>query len=825
MTSTHITFSHPGHGQGNARKAVLLWIGSPPMNGSFTDVLDTSKWAIQWVQTVAEAFDVTRKWSIAGHLPDVILLDTACPSSAVRAFCRYVQSISGWSSVVCVGYCSNGERAPLLNLVETGWMHCLSPSLKSDIWDEHLRALLRYHRSSKPPLSVRELLPSTAFSPRYTLIQPLGQGGMAHVFLVEDVYTSELRALKIFVPTGQESFGVEQFRFFQEVRALLSVQDNTIHWVDDIGRIGHLLYYTMRYLPGGSLRQRIQNGALSSLEAIRIALGVCSHVEWMHQQGWLHRDIKPSNILFTEHDEPVLIDFGIVSSQIEPAGITGEHALLGTAAYIAPERLTLEDSIDVRSDVYALGLLLYEMLAGSLPYTSGDLAAMHRTMMTGLPALSVQHPTVPSVLGELCRKATQYAPALRFQSVAELRHALFDAKLQLERCERILIVDYDPMVTKIILPQLEALGAQCFVVQSTSQALDWVCVQHPDLVFLNMHMPDLDGFALIQHIQKFPTLAHVPFVLVADEWSEGALRRAALMGIDACVKKPFKLQSMARRMYQVAARYRKSLRPAVRLSVGMVVEERFTVRSFVQRTDIYSMFEVFDQQEHALYTLTTLHCTAIGQPKAMGRVDCEIRTLKKLHHPGILELIHDGLFEGCPYWVMPSASETLADFLREQGPMHLRQALECIVALAEIVEYIHEESIVHRRISPQTVVRMPQGQWGLTYLGHALHLSEKTKAQKLYSTQEQHPKWDDMYALGALLIELITLHSLSEYQRDSRSLHPQQVAAAFASLYEPSELFHSILTICVQSTCYPYTQPYPSIHSFKKDCLHALKRV
>ena len=237
---------------------------------------------------------------------------------------------------------------------------------------------------------------TAALADRYRVERELGRGGMATVYLAHDLRHDRPVALKVLRPELAASLGPE--RFLQEIRIAARLQHPHILPVHDSGEAAGRLWYTMPYVEGESLRQRMaREGQLPLDQAVRIATQVLSALGYAHAHGVIHRDIKPENILL-EGDEAVVADFGVARA-ITAAGqdrLTETGLALGTPAYMSPEQATATRELDGRSDLYALGCVLYEMLAGQPPFvgaTAQQLLARHA--MDPVPPLRTVRATVP----------------------------------------------------------------------------------------------------------------------------------------------------------------------------------------------------------------------------------------------------------------------------------------------------------------------------------------------------------------------------------------------------------------------------------------------
>jgi tetratricopeptide (TPR) repeat protein len=260
---------------------------------------------------------------------------------------------------------------------------------------------------------------------RYRVERELGRGGMALVYLAHDLRHDRPVALKVLRPELAASLGPE--RFLQEIRIAARLQHPHILPVFDSGEAAGRLWYVMPYVEGESLRQRMARGGQLSLDqAVRIAAQVLGALGYAHAHGVIHRDIKPENILL-EGDEAVVADFGVARA-ISAAGqdrLTETGLALGTPAYMSPEQATATRELDGRSDLYALGCVLYEMLAGQPPFvgaTAQQLLARHA--MDTVPPLRTVRATVPEGVERSVMRALAKVPADRFPTAADFARAL-----------------------------------------------------------------------------------------------------------------------------------------------------------------------------------------------------------------------------------------------------------------------------------------------------------------------------------------------------------------------------------------------------------------
>jgi len=264
-----------------------------------------------------------------------------------------------------------------------------------------------------------------ALAGRYDVDREIGHGGMARVYLAHDRQHDRDVALKVLRPELAATLGIE--RFLREIRIEARLQHPHILPLYDSGAADGLLYYVMPYVEGETLRDRIRREKQLPIgEAVRVAMEVAEALDYAHKHDVVHRDIKPANILFSG-GQAVVADFGIARaiSVADQQTLTASGLAVGTPEYMSPEQGTGDTNVDGRSDIYALGCVLYEMLGGEPPFTgrmAQNILARHRHDPP--PPLRVVRPTLPAELAEVVEIALAKVPADRFASAGELAAAL-----------------------------------------------------------------------------------------------------------------------------------------------------------------------------------------------------------------------------------------------------------------------------------------------------------------------------------------------------------------------------------------------------------------
>jgi eukaryotic-like serine/threonine-protein kinase len=260
---------------------------------------------------------------------------------------------------------------------------------------------------------------------RYHIVRHLGSGGMASVFLADDLRHHRKVALKVLRPELSALLGAE--RFLKEIEVTASLHHPHLLPLFDSGNAEGLLYYVMPYVDGESLREKLsRERQLTVEESLRITTQVASALDYAHRHGVVHRDIKPENILLQE-GQALIADFGIALAVREAGGsrLTETGLSLGTPQYMSPEQATGDRVLDARSDVYSLAAVLYELLVGEPPHTGPTVQAIIAKLLTDKPrSVTGLRPAVPRHVAAAIDVALAKLPADRFESIAEFVHAL-----------------------------------------------------------------------------------------------------------------------------------------------------------------------------------------------------------------------------------------------------------------------------------------------------------------------------------------------------------------------------------------------------------------
>jgi predicted Ser/Thr protein kinase len=260
---------------------------------------------------------------------------------------------------------------------------------------------------------------------RYRIVRPLGQGGMGAVYLAHDTKLERAVALK--VPHFAASDGPEVLeRFYREAKAAATLTHPNLCPVHDVGEIDGVPFLTMTYIEGKPLSDRLAEGKVDPRQAAGLVRKLALALQEAHARGIVHRDLKPANVMIDLRGEPVIMDFGLARRvHLQEARLTRSGSVLGTPAYMAPEQVRGEvEALGPGCDVYSLGVILYELLTGLVPFDGPALAVLAQILTQDPPAASVHRSDLDPRLEAICKKAMARKPEERYATMGDMAAAL-----------------------------------------------------------------------------------------------------------------------------------------------------------------------------------------------------------------------------------------------------------------------------------------------------------------------------------------------------------------------------------------------------------------
>jgi eukaryotic-like serine/threonine-protein kinase len=362
---------------------------------------------------------------IRAQLFDMILTDINMDGMDGFSFIRSVRMSPTLGQPEVIFISSTESRALFKRAMNVGACDFLIKPFTSSELAEVVTSRLadRLHRTSAHRAvgtSIKAADGGTLVVPGYQTVRTLGEGASSKVLLATHIHTKQQHALKLVrLPDSQGEQREVINRFLAEYSMLLRVSHPNVARVFEHGLVENYLYIGMEYLPGGDLRLDIEAG-MAPQRAQKYAAQIAAALSAIHEIGIIHRDLKPANILMRMTGEAVLADFGIAKQIGSGLALTQDNIALGTPYYMSPEQATAS-KLDLRSDLYSLGVLLFEMLVGKPPYlakTSMEIMAMH--VNAPVPKLPDTHAKFQPVLNKILAKE----PADRYASAEKARAAI-----------------------------------------------------------------------------------------------------------------------------------------------------------------------------------------------------------------------------------------------------------------------------------------------------------------------------------------------------------------------------------------------------------------
>src|SRR6266487_6040455 len=265
---------------------------------------------------------------------------------------------------------------------------------------------------------------------QYQLIEVIRRGGMSTVYKAYQPSLERYVAVKVLMHERDPLFAA---RFKREARAIAQLQHHNILPIHDYGEQDGLLYLVLPYIPNGVTLSDLLGKLMEPTRALRLTGHILDGLDYAHSHNVIHRDIKPSNILMSSPTWPMLADFGIAKLLTDTQHLTISGQLIGTVAYMAPEQ-AISTTIDARADLYATGVVLYEMLTGQVPFEADTpLAMLMKHAYETPPSPRSLNPSLPVALEATVLHALAKDPASRYQSASEMAAALERAAAQIEQ--------------------------------------------------------------------------------------------------------------------------------------------------------------------------------------------------------------------------------------------------------------------------------------------------------------------------------------------------------------------------------------------------------
>jgi response regulator RpfG family c-di-GMP phosphodiesterase len=512
-------------------------------------------------------------------------------------------------------------------LLEAGVLLCedwqaLKPSIRDRILSQtgdDLVVELLIQQQQLTPYQAARIKAGTLFGlvlGSYRVLDRIGAGGMAVVFKAEHIDLRHVVAIKVLpLSPGQDPRMLS--RFMAEMRSVARLRHPNIVAAMDAGRVTSrdpdqptLQYLVMEYVPGQDLEEHVrQHGALKVPRACNLIHQIAGALTETHKFQMVHRDIKPSNILVTPEDQAKLLDFGL--SRNFDGRLTQPGTVLGTIDYMAPEQARDASAVDIRADIYGLGGTLYWCLAGEVPFPGSDNPAdcLVRRMIQAPPSVRERCPEVPAQLDAVLRRMMAVKPDDRYATPQDVTRALlpflksdaaefgtlepvglpagpasnFQAAAQaMPKIHRVLIVDDEPGVRFFSREVLSGDGIVSDEASDGMMALKMVQENPPDLVLLDVNMPELRGLEVLRRLRESPPTPNLKVIMFSGQATADEMAQMLMAGADDYLTKPFSVLQLQGRVQAAlrlkAAQDREVLLNKRLLAVNAELERNLTSR-------------------------------------------------------------------------------------------------------------------------------------------------------------------------------------------------------------------------------------------------------
>jgi len=290
-------------------------------------------------------------------------------------------------------------------------LHGFNDSVFNDL-DKTIAVTTQVNFSSAP-----QNFSHSVIAERYPIKKLLGSGAMGNVYLAEDIRLKREVALKQLAPNLSSNKQLIA-RFRQEAVALARLSHPNIVQVYDFFEAEGFFWIAMEFVTGGELEEKLQSGSLQLQETLRLVKQLAEALGYAHEKGVIHRDFKPANVLLTENADVKISDFGI-AKLAQSSVHTQINTVMGTPSYMSPEQANGENA-DLRTDIYSLGVVTYQMLSGELPFKGDTKSIVAQHLTKQAPSLSEKHKDIPTEIDYIIQKMLMKAPADRYQSMLEI---------------------------------------------------------------------------------------------------------------------------------------------------------------------------------------------------------------------------------------------------------------------------------------------------------------------------------------------------------------------------------------------------------------------
>lgn len=384
------------------------------------------------------------------------------------------------------------------------------------------------------------VVPGQTIAERYLVLDELGRGAQATVFRVRDLELDEEVALKV-LSLESPSTGDAATQFKQEIKLARRIVHSNVCRIYDFGRWKDLLFVSMELIPGTTLSEVLREDTSWKIdERLAIFRDILIGLRAAHSLGIVHRDIKPQNIMLTPEGRAVVMDFGLAGEEGKSGKARG-GTVLGTPAYIAPERMRGVPA-DKRSDIYSLGVVLFELSTGKKPFTGNIAEIIHKHLHEEPPRVREIESSLPESVDIAVARMLKKSAVERFASVDQILEVL--AEIRSTPVGRtVLLAEGDDDLRALVEQLLTANGLVVTSTGNGEEAVELLLRERPDIIVLDLEMPKIDGFRIAEMLSHYQHLSGVPIYVLSRVRDSSYLAYARQIGVTKLIRRPFAVRA------------------------------------------------------------------------------------------------------------------------------------------------------------------------------------------------------------------------------------------------------------------------------------------
>ena len=444
-----------------------------------------------------------------------------------------------------------------------GFLHLVDPALAAVNQSAYVPPIVR--------VAARD--PARRFG-RFIVVHELGRGTMGTVQQAWDTRLGRWVAVKFLKTEVADAERLERFR--REAAMMASLDHPNIAPVHDVIEIDGRFAIVMKYIEGRTLHEiflRESRGPAPIETAVRYIRDASLGLGYAHGRGFVHRDLKPGNLMVDRQSRVYVLDFGLAKRLARSETLTDLERMMGTPAYMSPELVMgLSRDVDARSDVFSLGTTLWTLLAGHRPFRGrNDLEVARAIVHEPAPSVRAVQPNISEQLDNVLRKAMEKDRDSRHLTAVELAADLNDCLVSLQTAREgwarlepigisgatvtVLMIEDDPGVVGLVKRFLEKDGVEIIHIADGAEAMMRAEEVAPSIVLLDVNLPGLSGWQILEGLRGLPSFEHVPIIMLTGERGEENVVRGFQLGANDYVEKPFSLPVLRARMRGLLLRH------------------------------------------------------------------------------------------------------------------------------------------------------------------------------------------------------------------------------------------------------------------------------